>query len=94
MVLGGYLGSTRYSTLPDPPSCTTPGTPLPDPHAEHEDWDGSARGAARRNSAVGLISVDQLSLSAHFSDIRELTEVYNLSEIGRINNHSFIPGNN
>ena len=43
--------------------------------------------------AVGLISVGQLSLSEHFSGSRVMTEVYNLSDIGRINNHSFIAGN-
>ena len=30
----------------------------------------------------GSISVDQLSLSAHFSDIKDMTEVYNLLRIG------------
>ena len=93
MVLGGCPGSTRYSTLPGPTRPTTPGTPLPDPTAEHEDWDGGARGAARRNSVVGLISVGQLSLVAHISDIEGMTEVYNPVRIGRISNHSFIPGN-
>ena len=42
--------------------------------------------------AVGLKSVVQLSLDDHFSDIRDLTEVYNLVRIGRINNHNDIPG--
>ena len=40
---------------------------------------GQSRGA---NSAVGLKSVDQLTLGLRFSDIRGMTEVYNLSEIG------------
>ena len=41
---------------------------------------------------VGLISVGQLSLSVLFSGFLGMTEGYNLSEIGRINNHSFIVG--
>ena len=43
--------------------------------------------------AVGLKSVDQLSLSAHFSGSGVMTEVYNLLKIGRIINHKYIPGN-
>ena len=45
------------------------------------------------NSAVGLKSVRQLTLGAHISDITGMTEVYNLVETGRINNHCYIPGN-
>ena len=43
--------------------------------------------------AVGLRSVDQLCLSAQISDIRGITEVYNLVQLGRIINHFVIPGN-
>ena len=42
--------------------------------------------------AVGLRSVGQLSLSARFSGLLSMTEVYNLADIGRINNHLYIPG--
>ena len=42
---------------------------------------------------VGLISVGQLSLSAEISGFSGMTEVYNLVEIDRSSNHSFIPGN-
>ena len=42
--------------------------------------------------AVGLISVGQLSLYTLFSGFRTMTEVYNLVEIHRINNHLSIPG--
>ena len=45
------------------------------------------------NSAVGLRSVGQLSLSARFSGSKGMTEVYNLVEIDRITNHLGIPGN-
>ena len=77
--------------IPTQPSLirTTPGTPpLPLPVGTALPYmpDGL-------NIAVGLISVAQLSLSARFSGSRELTEVYNLIEIGRINNHNDIPGN-
>ena len=43
--------------------------------------------------AVGLRSVDQLSLVGHISGSQGMTEVYNVRNIGRINNHSFIPQN-
>ena len=42
--------------------------------------------------AVGLISVDQVSLSVQISEIRGMTEVYNVNITGRINNHYDIPG--
>ena len=51
-------------------------------------------GAARLNMVVGLKSVGQLSLYAHFSDIEELTEVYNLVRIDNPNDHKDIPGTN
>ena len=41
---------------------------------------------------VGLKSVAQLTLVAHFSGFLGITEVYNLLRIRRINNHSVIPG--
>ena len=41
---------------------------------------------------VGLKSVEQLSLSDRFSGFQGITEVYNLVDIGRINNHFVIPG--
>ena len=41
---------------------------------------------------VGLRSVDQLSLVDQISGFPGMTEVYNLSKVGRINNHSFIVG--
>ena len=42
---------------------------------------------------VGLRSVAQLTLSRQISGFQGMTEVYNLENIGRINNHSVIPGN-
>ena len=41
---------------------------------------------------VGLISVDQLTLGTEISGFHGMTEVYNLLKIGRINDHSLIPG--
>ena len=77
--------------LPTHPHPTTPGTP---PHCRmvmgglatlpHGSYGG-------RNIAVGLKSVEQLTLSPVFSGFQGFTEGYNLSKIGRINNHSFIP---
>ena len=71
----------------------TPGTPPPYPRYTAVMVTVPHSAAARKNSAVGLESVDQLSLVAHISRSGTITEVYNLSKTGRINNHSFIPGN-
>ena len=88
-----WLG-TRYSTPPGP--TPVPTLPLPRVHpprmtvtAVH----GLGMQSREANMVVGLISVAQLTLDAQISDISLMTEVYNLSEIGRINNHSSIPGN-
>ena len=42
--------------------------------------------------AVGLKSVDQLTLYASISDIRGITEGYNLRIAGNPNDQFFIPG--
>ena len=63
-----------------------PGYPSPPPPRVHPSpttaadviHAPTAGSAARVNSAVGLKSVDQLSLGPHFSDIKGMTEVYNL----------------
>ena len=80
---------TRYSTPPDPTRPHYPGYTLP-PGYRYMVY-GYSR-AAQRNSAVGLISVAQLSLVGHFSGFQYMTEVYNLLRIGKINNHLHIPG--
>ena len=75
--------------LPDttrPP--TTPGTPSPPSTADTVP----ATADAQRNIAVGLESVDQLSLVAHFSGFHGITEVYNLVKAGKSNDHKCIPG--
>ena len=42
---------------------------------------------------VGLRMVDQLTLSAHFSDFEGITEVYNLATAENPNDHKLIAGN-
>ena len=77
---------------PRPTQSPTPGTPLPTMPAVSMT-SVLPRGTCRElNSAVGLKSVVQLSLDDRFSGFLSITEVYNLSGIDRINNHSVIPG--
>ena len=84
---GTSLVGYRYSPSQYPPGthpvCTTPGTPPLTVTAVH------VLGMLSREVklVVGLISVDQLSLSVLISGFRTMTEVYNLRNIGRINNH-------
>ena len=68
-----------------PPRVHLPATML------HATATGTA--AARLNEVVGLRSVDQLSLSLHFSGSRVFTEGYNLAIIDNPNDHKGIPGN-
>ena len=42
--------------------------------------------------AVGLISVEQLSLYDHFSGFTGITEVYNVARAGNANDQKYIPG--
>ena len=88
VVLGGYRVGSGIAH-PATHRSHTPGTPLPCPPVLRLPLSMQSRGV---NSAMGLISVEQLSLSAHFSEILRFTEVYNLVRINRINNHSLIPG--
>ena len=84
-VLAGY----RYSPPSHPPSShPTPGTPLPRQSAL---WVLTAV-SGQPNSAVGLISVQQLTLDVHFSGSRGITEVYNLALAGIPNDQNLIPG--
>ena len=70
------------------PSRTTPGTPPPPvPHRTV-----MVRSEVSWDHAVGLISVDQLSLYLYISDIRGITEVYNVVTAGNPNDHYVIPG--
>ena len=81
---------TGYRYSPQPPTrlYPTPGTPLPRMSALAVADPGYGGG----NMVVGLISVEQLSLDGLISDIRGITEGYNLVYIGRISNHFVIPG--
>ena len=83
----GWVG-TGYSPPSHPPDTPTPGTPSPP--ALHRTV--MVRSEVRSIVAVGLKSVDQLTLSVLFSGLQGITEGYNLSVAGRINNHSLIPG--
>ena len=48
--------------------------------------------AARLNIGVGLKSVEQLTLGTQISDIRGMTELYNVLRAGNPNDHKSIPG--
>ena len=48
--------------------------------------------SAMLNSAVGLKSVRQLTLSAYFSGFQGMTEVYNLLMVDNPNDHKHITG--
>ena len=86
---GRVLGSTRYSTPPDPPSSHYPGY-TPPPGIVYTVYGYSM--PARSKVAVGLISVEQLSLYAHFSGFQGITEGYNLAIAGNPDDHNVIPG--
>ena len=78
-----------------PASPHTPGTPLPPGYTSEQvlytaGWVRAVY--SQLYMAVGLKSVDQLTLRRVFSGFQVMTEVYNLVEVGRINNHLLIPG--
>ena len=75
--------------LPATHPASPPRVHLPPPHAHRRTRTCRAR---EYNSAVGLRSVDQLSLSAQISGFRGMTEVYNLIKAGIPNDHKYIPG--
>ena len=75
---------------PSPPTIPPPRVHLP---TEPPSTRQRTRVLTAVNMVVGLISVDQLTLGLLFSDIRGMTEVYNLIKVRRINNHFVIPGN-
>ena len=76
------MGSTRYSTPPGPSYPHTPGTPSRHRHYRVMTSLLPHGHAGQRNSAVGLKSVDQLTLVVLFSGLRGMTEVYNLATAG------------
>ena len=84
---------TRYSTPPDPPSHTPPRVHLRLTEQCCTHGYTGARGVRLTKYCRGLKSVAQLSLSVHFSDIRGITEVYNLDILGNPDDHYVIPGN-
>ena len=85
---GGYRYSPpRYP--PQSPPSHTPGTPPLAPGMAAR-WLRELLTA--KYMAVGLISVEQLTLRPEISGSGGMTEVYNLVGIGRIINHLLIPG--
>ena len=87
---GSWDGPAGYpgSTPPGPPwSSHHPGYTSPLPHAASALYCCRTGMSGRVNMAVGLKSVDRLSLDVHISGSRGITEGYNLENIGRINNH-------
>ena len=87
------LGSTRYSPSRYHPPSHYPGYTPPPPTCRWSLYSRCTGHAGRTNMVVGLKSVRQLTLGTQISDIRGITEVYNLVKIGRIINHFSIPGN-
>ena len=89
VILGGYWWGTGIAlpgTLPVPHPGYTP--PLP-------TWLPVRRAGPdmQPDSAVGLKSVAQLTLSLYISGFQGITEVYNLATVGNPNDHKCIPGN-
>ena len=86
---GWVPGSTPLPATPVP---TTPGTPSRWPEVRTR-WLHHAAGPYHQcNIAVGLKSVDQLSLDLQISGFRGITEVYNLAVVRDPNDHNVIPG--
>ena len=90
---GRVLGGARVVPLQHPPSHPSSHHPGYTPLAPGMAARWLHAGAARRNSAVGLKSVDQLSLRLYISGFLGMTEVYNLSVAGNPNDHKLIPQN-
>ena len=91
MVLGLGTGiappSTHPYTLPGTHPVPHPGyTPASTAGPPHRLQCGTVRGT-QSNMAVGLRSVHQLSLYYQISDIRGMTEVYNVAIAGNPNDH-------
>ena len=93
MVKYGSWVVYRYSPSRYPPGIPLPHHPGYTPATTVTAVHGLGMQSREVNMVVGLISVGQLSLADQISDISLMTEVYNLAEIDRINNHFTIPGN-
>ena len=79
-------GIAPLRTHPAPTHPGTPPLPLPAATVAYSVYSGQECG-------VGLKSVAQLTLDTQISDIRTITEVYNLANAGIPNDHLFIAGN-
>ena len=83
---------TGIAPLQAHPAPTTPGTPPPTRRHPVLTRAVTAGPYPRPNSAVGLKSVQQLTLGAQISRFRGITELYNLVKAGNPNDHFSIPG--
>ena len=77
-VLGGYWWVPGIAPSQPTRPLHTPGTPPPRPTSSVHLGTAVHGVADALNMVVGLISVEQLTLSSHFSVLRGITEVYNL----------------
>ena len=77
----------RYSTPPTPPHTPPPRVRPSHPGARYTVYRAPAAMYSGVNSAVGLKTVGQLTLSPLFSGLWTITEVYNLVRIDIFNNH-------
>ena len=82
LVLGWCWVGTRYSTPPSTPVPHYPGYTPPRPAGHHVRCYCSRGADGGVNMAVGLISVGVRTLDAQISDIKGITEVYNLANAG------------
>ena len=82
------LGGCRYSPPSPPRYPHHPGYTLP-PGTRRTVM---VRSEVTNQRVVGLISVDQLSLSLQISGFQGITEVYNVVKAGNPNDHKFILG--
>ena len=87
--LGWPLGGYRYSPSQPPTRLPIPRVHPPTPGTLRPGCPACYRGP---NDAVGLKSVEQLTLDGQISDIRGITEVYNLRIARNPNDHNLIPG--
>ena len=87
MGTGRVLVGYRYSPPPTHPVPHYPGYTIP-PATRQQCTRGQQ--SARVNSAVGLKSVAQLLLSAHFSGFQGITEGYPVATAGNPNDHKYI----
>ena len=85
--MGGWVPGIAPSRYP--PSYP----PRVHPHCPAPHRTVTVRSEVRVKEVVGLKSVAQLTLGTHISDIRGITEGYNVATADNPNDHKYIPGN-